>query len=85
MPRDELGAVLVVENVDAFPTVDLDDARQLSAAQPSELDCGFHRLTLTHARFSRGADSSVRRVDQSGDRAQNNEREIGVPIDSIIS
>jgi hypothetical protein len=46
-----LGAVLVVEHVDAFPTVDLDDARQLGPAQPSELDCGFHCLTLAHGRF----------------------------------
>ena len=50
MPRDELGAVLVVEHVDAFPTVDLDHERQLSPAQRSELDCGFHRLTLAHGR-----------------------------------
>ena len=48
VPRDELGAVLVVEHVDAFPTVDLGDARQLGPVQPSELDFGFHRLTLAH-------------------------------------
>ena len=29
-PRVELGALLVVEHVDAFPTVDLDDAREFS-------------------------------------------------------
>jgi hypothetical protein len=29
---------LVVEHVDALPAVDLDDARQLGPAQPSELD-----------------------------------------------
>ena len=51
VPRDELCAVLVVEHVDAFPTVDLAGARQLGPAQPSELDCGFHRLTLAHGRF----------------------------------
>jgi hypothetical protein len=51
VPRDELAAVLVVEHVDAFPTVDLDDARQLAPAQPSELDCRLHRLTLAHERF----------------------------------
>ncbi len=51
VPRDELGAVLVVEHVDAFPTVDLDDARQLGPVQPSELDCGFHRLTFAHGSF----------------------------------
>jgi hypothetical protein len=54
VPRDELGAVLVVEHVDAFPTVDLADARQLGPAQPSELDCGFHRLTLAGRRFMWG-------------------------------
>ena len=42
VPRDELGAVLVVQHVDAFPTVDLRDARQLGPAQRSDLDCGFH-------------------------------------------
>ena len=51
VPRDELSAVLIVEHVDTFPTVDLDDARQLGPAQPSELNCGFHRLTLAHGRF----------------------------------
>src|SRR5262252_9634299 len=45
VPRHELCAMLVVEHVDAFPAVDLDDARQLGPAQPSELDCGFLRLT----------------------------------------
>ena len=44
-PLDELGAVLVVEHVDALPTVDLGDAHQLVPAQLPELDCGFHRLT----------------------------------------
>ena len=48
VPRDEFGAVLVVEHVDAFPTVDLDDVRQIGPAQPSELDGRFHRLTLAH-------------------------------------
>ena len=51
MPRDELSAMLVVEHADAFPTVDLDDARQLGPAQPSELDCGSLRLTLAHGLF----------------------------------
>jgi len=51
VPRDELSATLVVEHVDAFPTVDLDDARQFGPAQPSELDCGFLRLTLAHGLF----------------------------------
>jgi hypothetical protein len=46
-----LSAVLVVEHVDAFPAVDLDDARQLGPTQPSELDCGFLRLTLAHGLF----------------------------------
>jgi hypothetical protein len=36
--RDELGAALFVDQVDALPTVDLDNARQLSPLQPSELD-----------------------------------------------
>ena len=44
VPRDELGAALLVEHVDAFRTVDLGDARQLGPAQPSELDFGFHPL-----------------------------------------
>jgi hypothetical protein len=43
-----LSAMLLVEHVDVFPTVDLDDARQLDPRQPSELDCGFLRLTLAH-------------------------------------
>ena len=38
VPRDEFGAVLVVEHVDAFATVDLGDARQLVPVQPSELN-----------------------------------------------
>ena len=46
--RDELGAVLDVLHVDAFPTVDLRDSRQLRPGQPSNLDRGFHRLTLAH-------------------------------------
>jgi hypothetical protein len=32
--------MLLVEHVDAFPTVDLDDARQFGPAQASELDRG---------------------------------------------
>jgi hypothetical protein len=40
--------MLLVEHVDAFPTVDLADARQLGPAQPSKLDCGFLGLTLAH-------------------------------------
>ena len=51
VPRDELGAVLVVLHVDVFPTVDLGDARQFGPLQPSELDCPFHRLTLAHGPF----------------------------------
>jgi hypothetical protein len=51
VPRDELAAVLVVEHVDALATVDLADARQLGPAQPSELDCRLHCLTLAHGRF----------------------------------
>jgi hypothetical protein len=48
VPRDELRSMLLVEHVDVFPTVDLEDARQLDPRQPSELDCGFLRLTLAH-------------------------------------
>jgi len=51
VPRDELSAMLVVQHVDAFPTVDLDEARQLVPAQPSELDSGSLRLTLAHGLF----------------------------------
>ena len=51
MPRNELRAMLLVEHVDAFPTVDLADARQLGPAQPSELNCGYLRLTLEHRLF----------------------------------
>src|SRR5215472_6348540 len=51
MPRHELSAMLVVEHVDAFPAVHLDDARQLGSVQPSELDCGILRLTFTHGLF----------------------------------
>jgi len=50
VPRHELCAVLLVEHVDAFPTVDLGDARQLGPAQLSDLDCRFHRLTIAHGR-----------------------------------
>jgi hypothetical protein len=45
--------MLVVEHVDAFRTVDLDDARQLGPAQRSELDCGFLRLTFADVRSGR--------------------------------
>ena len=50
-PRNELSAMLVIEHVDAFPPVDLDDARQFGPAQPSELDCGLLRLTSTDELF----------------------------------
>ena len=49
-PREQIGAVLVVEHVDAFRAVDRDDERQLGAAQPPELDRRFHRLTLAPRR-----------------------------------
>jgi hypothetical protein len=52
-----LSAVLVVEHVDAFATVDLDDARQLGPIHPSELDSGILRLTLAHGHH-RGRDSA---------------------------
>ena len=59
VPRDEFGAALVVEHVDAFPTVYLGHARHLGSGQPSELDCRFHRLTLAHGRdWYRGWDSN---------------------------
>ena len=62
VPRDELGAVLDVLHVDEFPTVDLADARQLGPVQPSELDRGFHRVTLAHeVRALSGGSSSRRR------------------------
>jgi hypothetical protein len=51
VPRDELSAMLLIEHVDAFPSVDLHDARQLGPAQSSELDCGLLRPTLTHGLF----------------------------------
>ena len=50
VPGDELCTELLVEHVDALPTVNRGDARQLGPAQPSELDCRSHRLTLTHPR-----------------------------------
>jgi hypothetical protein len=58
MPRDELGGVLDVLHVDAFPPVDLGDARQLGAVQPPELDCGLHRLTLAPTFMSSGRNPS---------------------------
>jgi hypothetical protein len=43
-----LGAVLVVEHVDLFCTVDLAEARQIGPIQPSEFDYWLHLLTLAH-------------------------------------
>jgi hypothetical protein len=47
VPRHELGAVQIVEHVDALPAVDLADGPQLGPVQASELDCGFYSLMLT--------------------------------------
>jgi hypothetical protein len=74
VPRDEFSAMLVVEHVDAFATVQLDDARQFSPAQPLELDCGFLRLMLAGMLACRivealdAAAESKRRSARSGRR-----------------
>jgi hypothetical protein len=49
--RYELGAVLVVEHVDVFCTVDLAEARQIGPIQLSEFDHGLHLLTLARERW----------------------------------
>ena len=87
-PRDELGAALVVQHVDAFRTVDLGDARQLGPAQRTELHCGFHRVTLTHGRVRRAARSacSADVAEHAGPATDRRSRDevVGARLDSCV-
>jgi hypothetical protein len=47
-PLYELGPTLLVDEVDALGAIDLDDARQLCARKPPDLDGFLHCATFTH-------------------------------------
>ena len=51
-PLDEFGPPLLVRDVDAFGTVDLNDARELGARKPTDLDGCLHRATFAHGRVA---------------------------------
>jgi hypothetical protein len=53
VPRDQLAAVLFVEDVDVLAAVDLADSLQLGPVQTPEHHLGPHRLTLARATGSR--------------------------------